>query len=58
MEEAKDNPDNEFQSKASDALQQIFSQPAILKSIVDSLLPSYGKNKIILDEVLSMLRIT
>ncbi len=46
------NQDNELNSKASEAMHKIASEPNVLKSITDNLLPSYGKNKATIDEVI------
>ena len=46
------NQDNELKSKASEAMHKIISEPNVLKSITDNLLPSYGKNKATIDEVI------
>lgn len=44
--------DSELKLRASEAMHKIASEPSILKSIVDNLQPSYGKNKVIIDEVI------
>ncbi len=46
------NQDNELNLKASEAMHKIASEPNVLKSITDTLLPSYGKNKAVVDEVI------
>ena len=46
------NQDNELNLKASEAMHKIASEPNVLKSITDNLLPSYGKNKAVVDEVI------
>lgn len=46
------NQDNELNLKASEAINKIASEPNVLKSIMDNLLPSYGKNKAVVDEVI------
>lgn len=46
------NQDNELNLKASEAMHKIASEPNVLKSITDNLLPSYGKNKAVIDEII------